>query len=451
MRFYLIDYHSLSFDELIVVDLFKNRSLLEVLNELKINDTQQPFFYIISYYVEKFWGNSIYALRIPSIVFSFISLWQFYLLVRKIRNKHTALIATALMSVSGLAVSQSFEARPYSLLLLLSIVTSRYFFRVINQNGTQLKDYFYYFLFSLLLIYTHYYGVLLFISQMISLCFYCLIINKKFIKHFIFLSCGITLLFLPQMTDLWIDLNVKHTYRHPLTLMEFINSMYYLFSGYSSVVLILSFLTFIFFSRINGLNHLLKLNAICLFLFFFPLIIALLKGISPKPAYATKYLIIILPYLYILISSFLSELKAYSNVSFNISLLSVIAATIFHTLYFQNNFLYFPLVTETKKASDAARLKFNPQTTKIMSCNICLNYYLSDLDYDCWVAAKTEDDFQNRIKDIKNYEKVIFVDYDFKTDSCKLRDYIANQSINSTLINFKHMILTTFDLKNEVL
>jgi hypothetical protein len=85
-------------------------------------DTGPPLHYILIHYWSMFFGSSEFWLRALSAVFGTLSVPLFYLLARKILADRTAVvIAMATYAVSFFQIWYAKEARPYGLLIFLSL------------------------------------------------------------------------------------------------------------------------------------------------------------------------------------------------------------------------------------------------------------------------------------------------------------------------------------------
>lgn len=82
-------------------------------------DFHPPLYYLLLKYWTAVFGYSEISLRIPSIIFGLSTVYVIFLVGKKVFGKKIGLIASALLSTSGLAVYYSQEARMYSLAAFL--------------------------------------------------------------------------------------------------------------------------------------------------------------------------------------------------------------------------------------------------------------------------------------------------------------------------------------------
>ncbi len=125
-----------------------------------------PLFYLLL----KLWiplaGESVFWLRLLPVVFSILALFPFWMLCRELKLKPPAIIvAISLFAVNGSLIKYAQEVRMYSLLLFLSLVSiwlfSRFYFR--GKNFWLLTAV------NILLIYTHYFGWLVIIAEVVAI------------------------------------------------------------------------------------------------------------------------------------------------------------------------------------------------------------------------------------------------------------------------------------------
>lgn len=127
----------------------------------------------------KFFGNSDFSVRFPSVIFNVLNVLLIFLLVLKyFKNYWMAFLAGLLFAVDPLNVAQSHIARSYPLSFLLITLSTEYFIRIVKNGGT----------FKNFLIYTILIGLSL--------------INHYF-NFFIPLAHAIIFLFLRNKQHLW--------------------------------------------------------------------------------------------------------------------------------------------------------------------------------------------------------------------------------------------------------
>ena len=118
--------------------------------------SQQPWILSIKYWLwetnpplhmifEKLWfyifpANEFFA-RLPSAIFGTANVWMIWILGKNIFNKKVAILSAALLALTPYQIFQSAINRTYALLILLSLISVYYFFKIflaknnINKYG----------------------------------------------------------------------------------------------------------------------------------------------------------------------------------------------------------------------------------------------------------------------------------------------------------------------------
>ena len=139
----------------------------QVMRLLLTADSSPPLYLLLLHFWLKI-GNSDVHAKLLSLVFAPGSIVAVYRLVKLLRGSYVALIACLLFSFSSSVITYDVEVRQYSLFLFLSILSTYYFLAAILYNGGKqesglppLNTWSKYFLMTALVIYTHWFGLLL--------------------------------------------------------------------------------------------------------------------------------------------------------------------------------------------------------------------------------------------------------------------------------------------------
>ncbi len=125
-----------------------------------------PLFYVLL----KLWigigGESLFWLRLLPVICSILALFPFWMICRELKLKPpAAIVAMSLFAVNGSLIKYGQEVRMYSLLLCLSLFSiwlfSRFYFR--GKNFWLLTAV------NILLVYTHYFGWLIVIAEVVAI------------------------------------------------------------------------------------------------------------------------------------------------------------------------------------------------------------------------------------------------------------------------------------------
>ncbi|MEN8133101.1 MAG: glycosyltransferase family 39 protein, partial [Pseudomonadota bacterium] len=123
LRIYGIETNSLWLDELASLKQSSEPSLAQVIEGMRGN-VHPPGWAVLLHFTQKIFGDSMTALRLPSVVAGILSVPAIFFLGRYLYSEKEGLISAAIMAVSWAPISFSHEARAYSLLILLSIVST---------------------------------------------------------------------------------------------------------------------------------------------------------------------------------------------------------------------------------------------------------------------------------------------------------------------------------------
>jgi uncharacterized membrane protein len=122
-----------------------------------------PLHYLILHGWTHLFGNSEFSVRFPSVMFSLISIFMAYRVGGLIFDRTTGIFAALLVSLSLFNIRYAQEARNYSLLCMLGLTSYFYFIKML-QNQAQ-KYSIGYVIVSVLLLYTHVYGLFTIVSH----------------------------------------------------------------------------------------------------------------------------------------------------------------------------------------------------------------------------------------------------------------------------------------------
>ncbi len=192
LRFPYLSRESLWYDEAYSV-YWAQRSLLG-----EPSDVNPPFYNALLHFWMQFFGTTEAAARSLSALFGMASLYLIYRVGTTLFDQKVGLIAAFLSSFSLFYIEYSLEARSYSLLLMLSLLSYLHFIRI-TQGGKKRSSLVFYVMSNTLLVYSHVFGLFILASQMIYLA---LFRRRDISLHFA--ANAVTLaLFLPWLSGLF--------------------------------------------------------------------------------------------------------------------------------------------------------------------------------------------------------------------------------------------------------
>lgn len=162
-------------------------------------DVHPPLSYILMHFW-LFFGTSEIWLRLLSVIFGVLTIWIVYKFSSKIFNKKIAMLAALFLSISPYHIYYSQEIRMYAEATFFAVVSMYYFFLLIRERKK--IDSFIYILSSAALIYTHYVGFFLILTQFV----YLLLLKRDLSVYFLKRLFLVFLLWLPWMPQFFIQL-----------------------------------------------------------------------------------------------------------------------------------------------------------------------------------------------------------------------------------------------------
>lgn len=122
------------FDELLTLLNFVRLPLGDLVTSLP-DQNNHLLFSVLSYASVRLFGESAWAVRLPSVLFGVMSLWALFLLGRRVLGTRQALLACALMTVSYHHIWFSQNARGYMALLFFSLAATWLFLEAVDRQG----------------------------------------------------------------------------------------------------------------------------------------------------------------------------------------------------------------------------------------------------------------------------------------------------------------------------
>lgn len=169
LRFYGLGFQSLWADELASWDFSQRDTVGRVIR----GDTQPPLYFLILHLWQWIFGDSEWALRLPSALAGWLCIPAIYLLGKRLYSEREGLMAALFVAVLWAPIYYSQEARPYSMLILLSILTSYLWWDVMPglryRGELPRREAALYVVCAVLCAYLHYFGLLLVVLQAAAL------------------------------------------------------------------------------------------------------------------------------------------------------------------------------------------------------------------------------------------------------------------------------------------
>ena len=110
-------------------------SLWQTLAGTIAGEPHPPGYYIVMLGWTKWFGSSIFSLRLPSLLFGIASILLIYVLARYTEDALTALLAAAMLAVNGFHLYWSQIARMYSMACFLGLLSTVLLVLIVKQRG----------------------------------------------------------------------------------------------------------------------------------------------------------------------------------------------------------------------------------------------------------------------------------------------------------------------------
>jgi len=195
-----------------------DHSAIDVFQSLRYAGMHPPFYYLLLHYIIKFFGNSAIILRAISFFASLLSIWYLYRLGKALFNEKIGLYAAAFLAFSGYGIWLGTYVRPYSLIMLLSLVSTYQAYHLSISKAVSFRNInlYLYILTVTLGLYTIYHFIFVFIFQ-IALILLTNFRNKNTIIPTLFIITLVFLCFSAWIPSLRTQMNVVskgHYYFH---------------------------------------------------------------------------------------------------------------------------------------------------------------------------------------------------------------------------------------------
>ena len=168
LRLYGLGFQSLWGEELASWDFSTRETISQVIGGVR-SDSDPPLYFLILRFAQWIFGDSEWALRLPSAIAGWLCIPAIYLLGKRLYSEREGLIAALFIAVLWAPIYYSQEARSYSMLILLSILTTYFWWSVMlglrYRRELPAREAALYVICAVLCAYLHYFGLLLVVLQ----------------------------------------------------------------------------------------------------------------------------------------------------------------------------------------------------------------------------------------------------------------------------------------------
>ncbi|MFH1052066.1 MAG: glycosyltransferase family 39 protein [bacterium] len=213
LRFYNLGEPSCFNDELETLRVAKYSTISEMINQGIIPDVHPPGFQVIMFYVVHYIGDSEFWLRFPMALIGILSIPMIYVLGKYLYSSREGLISALMVTVLWAPLFYSQEARSHSMIFLLSIMTTLYWLKILNEYSQDKNPkttwIVIYIVFAIISIYTHYLIMFyIFLQGLFTLVYF--LRSPKYLLRFFIIFIIIIISYLP-----WLPYAIQHFQNSP--------------------------------------------------------------------------------------------------------------------------------------------------------------------------------------------------------------------------------------------
>lgn len=207
LRLYRLGSNSLWGDEIQQAWISDTAHSISFIVKKASGQCQPPLDYIMLHF-SRYLGSSEFFVRLPAAIYGILAIAAIYAFSKSLFGQKEGLMGGFLLCISLFHIRFSQEARPYSLITLLGLMSVYFFYQAITKDKT--KYWCYFFISTLLAIYTHSFTQLIMFTEFLFVVFALLvkritsneevklITTKKFWKTILCLAI-VWMLFIPEL------------------------------------------------------------------------------------------------------------------------------------------------------------------------------------------------------------------------------------------------------------
>jgi mannosyltransferase len=329
LRLYGLGSESLWFDEAFSFSVAQMDIMQIVFSTTR--DNNPPLYYLILHYWMLLAGNSEFAIRLPSAISGALAVPVIYGIGKLLFSRVAGLIAALILSLSAYHIRFSQEARTYSLMVFLGLL-SFYFFLKLLKDPPSRSTTAGYVVSTSLLMYSHVYSIFLIGAQVLYL-----LITRQDLRRWVVPATFVALLYVPGLARIAMNLLLPQgAWKSggmdwvPAPTFSHVVDFFILYSGPIPLVI-----TFVLLSAF-GLYDLARSKRgstawLLLAWLLVPIVVPFVVSHLYRPMLLDKYTIAASPALYLLVARGVEGLRSvkYSSVLLHARILFAIGVTVF--------------------------------------------------------------------------------------------------------------------------
>ena len=411
LRLYNINFDDFWYDEMVSFWISDpNINLEQSLDRIFSSNLMITYELFLKYF-HYIWGYDVYISRYFSSLISILSIFLFYLLLKKNSSKETAIFGVFLLVLNIYHIGYSFEVRTYILTFLLSLILINFIFDNKKiKNSFKILDYFFIFILTTFLLFSHAFSAIIIFSLLIFLIINILQNNADKKKFF-----SLIIVFLISLV-LFLSIYLSNISHYPDWIEQikpnFITNLYFS-KFFGSRILGIIFLTTFIYLVLKFKNEFFKKTDIFMFfliLFLSSYFLPIIFGYLFKPILVDRYIFFVLIPLLSILSHFVLLIK--NKITKYILIFLLLAVQIIN-LFDENTFKQFykdiyPSKPEIKKILN----DINSSDTSIYSIKLKKN---NEMNYN-----KIRKNYLAKYSEKLNFDLLFFNYYENKNFPQKL-------------------------------
>ncbi|NHM03424.1 glycosyltransferase family 39 protein [Flavobacterium celericrescens] len=410
LRFYHIDFQSIWLDEIHTMNESNpNTKISDLYGAIMAGEQMPPLYFYSLYFIFKIFGYTTLVARLFSAILGVISIFALYKFSKELFNKKVALIASFLLSINSFHLYYSQEARPYILLFLFSILSFYGLVRYIKISN--FKNAIIYGSCTGLMLLSHFFGLFVFFSQLFVLLFFFLISKKNnmldFFKKSLFSCIIVLILFIPAL-KIFIKVTEIKEFWIPAPTVDVYTLIFREFFGNSEIVLsLLGIFILLYFIKLSKTNHLeIKYNNIVenkmlfSFIILLPwislvLLIPLIRSYVSVPMIISRYFIVVLPAILLIISVGITQFK---NKIIQYAFILMLFIFTISDIVFVKNYYFNTTKSQFREGSNFIIENNSNKTKVVTSLGWYFKYFLQNKKVNYELIDKSLDNYVDEIK-----------------------------------------------------
>lgn len=376
IRLYGLDIQGFWFDELAISFPTISQIPGSLMNLLK-QDLHPPLYPLLLHVWMKIFGTTETAIRLPSAIVGVLAIFFMYFMSKRFFNRHVAILATILISLSSAGIFYSQEARNYSFVLLFSVISTLLWLNLakkIKESEITRKELTVYGIVCIITCYFHYFGAAFIFFQLIYLFALSLKFRQQILKVII-LGLSIAAAFLPWFIYHYAFLKAINNGSFWLKGPD-LSSLFMLMDFLFNKKLIILLLIPIFINlkeilkRIKDLNLSFSILSL-LYLSVCPVFVIFIISFF-VPVFFPRYFIVILPAVYLLTAVLISLNSSFNEHRINayVFFISILSLVLFlfvpgNNILDNKKAFYQPYKQQWREASKYVIDNYNPKDSVI--------------------------------------------------------------------------------------